>query len=174
MNSAKTGFFVESLALTGPGKVPAELQFIDGLNVVSGASDTGKSYALGCIDYAFGAKSLTRSIPQADGYQVVTLKIRTRESRDLFEITRALAGGDVNLREYDEAGVLRSERTLGARHDAHDSETLSGLLLGLSGLDGKRLRKNKRGNLRSLSFRDVAFLVLVDEERIISERPPQL
>ena len=174
MTPPKVGFVIESLSLSGPGRSTAELTFTDGLNVVAGASDTGKSYALACIDYAFGANTNSRSIPQAAGYDAVMLKIRARDSGVSFEITRSLVGGDVRVREVDASGGLRGERTLGARHDAKDANTLSGLLLGLSGLGGKRVRKNKQGDLRSLSFRDVAFLILVDEERIISERPPHI
>jgi hypothetical protein len=170
----KSGFSLELLSLTGPGKPLAELAFADGLNIVTGASDTGKSYALGCIDYAFGASSPPRTIPQAEGYTRLALRIRARASGEVFEITRALAGGDVQLREFESSGSLRGERILGARHDPQNAETISGLLLGLSGLAGKHVRKNKQGDQRSLSFRDVAFLILVDEERIISERPPHI
>ena len=174
MTPMKTGFVLESLSLVGPGKPAAELAFTDGLNVVTGASDTGKSYALECIDYAFGARSMARTIPQADGYQAVVVKVRARGSGILFEITRALAGGDAHLREFDASGVLHGEKTLGARHDPKDAGTLSGLLLALSGFEERHVRQNKLGKVRSLSFRDVAFLVLVDEERIISERPPHI
>ena len=67
----ETGFFIESLTLKGSAKTDAQLTFGDGLNVVSGASDTGKSYALSCIDYAFGASSPPSPIPEAAGYDVV-------------------------------------------------------------------------------------------------------
>lgn len=67
MNDDLGFFFIESLTLKGPAKADAQLTFADGLNVVSGASDTGKSYALSCIDFAFGASSAPSPIPEAAG-----------------------------------------------------------------------------------------------------------
>jgi hypothetical protein len=66
-----SGFYISKLSVSGPGKPPAELEFIDGLNVVCGASDTGKSFAVSCIDFAFGASKSPRPIPEVSGYQTV-------------------------------------------------------------------------------------------------------
>ena len=43
MNDLAGGFFINKLTVSGQGKSDAELAFTDGLNVVSGASDTGKN-----------------------------------------------------------------------------------------------------------------------------------
>jgi hypothetical protein len=40
----KNGFQLRFLRVSGKGKKPAELEFRPGLNVISGASNTGKSY----------------------------------------------------------------------------------------------------------------------------------
>lgn len=174
MTEADHGFFIESLIVRGGGKPDAELGFSDGLNVVAGASDTGKSYALSCIDHAFGASKAPRPIPQAAGYDTVIVRLRSRASGSSFEIARGLGGGDVRIRTFGRNGVLENDHVVPARHDANSEDTLSGVLLNLCGLHGKHLRKNKQGDSKSLSFRDLAFLVLVDEERIIAERPPHL
>jgi len=168
------GFKLASIAVVGTGKPPAVLEFSDGLNVIAGASDTGKSYALSCIDFALGASRPPRSIKEAEGYQAVILKISERSGQRSFEIRRSLAGGDATLRTLAGDGTEISNEQIQVKHNAEDRGTLSGGLLNLSGLWGKKLRKNEDGKLQSLSFRNVAHLCLVDEERIISAEPPQL
>lgn len=168
------GFFIESLTLKGPAKADAQLTFSDGLNVVSGASDTGKSYALSCIDFAFGASSAPSPIPEAAGYDTVVLAVISRRTEERFVFERGLAGGDVKFTKFDARGTPLVETLVSARHSPTDPNTLSGILLELSGLYGKQVRKNKQGVRRTLSFRDLAFLSVVDEERIIARRPPHL
>ncbi len=168
------GFFIESLTIKGPDKSDAQLKFVDGLNVVSGASDTGKSYALSCIDFGFGASSAPIPIPEADGYDAVVFSVISRSTKERFVFERGLAGGDVKFTKFDAHGALLVETLVSARHSPTDRNTLSGILLELSGLYGKQVRKNKQGSRRTLSFRDVAFLSVVDEERIIARHPPHL
>ena len=45
-----TGFQLRKLQITGPDVAVAEIDFGPGLNVVSGASDTGKSYLVETVD----------------------------------------------------------------------------------------------------------------------------
>jgi hypothetical protein len=173
MKGVKLGFFVESLSVIGPGKPNAQLTFSDGLNVVAGASDTGKSFALSCLDFTFGSSSPPRRIHQLDGYKTIVSTLVARRNQDKLTIERPISGGDVRIVRSDSAGNLLSDDVCPFKHTHDEPKTLSGTLLELSGLWGKRVRKNAAGEQRSLSFRDVAFLCLVDEERIIAEKPPQ-
>jgi hypothetical protein len=167
------GFFIERLSLTGAHRPVAAVAFADGLNVVAGASDTGKSYLCDLIDFSFGGSTL-RTIEHAQGYDRVALALRTRGSEEGLVMERALAGGNVLVRRYGSGGAVLEERFAAAKHNADDSTTLSALLLQLSGFKDVRVRKNKGNETRSLSFRDVAFLTVVDETRIISESAPHL
>ena len=40
--------------------------FADGSNVLAGASDTGKSYLVHCLDYILGADEMNKQIPGAE------------------------------------------------------------------------------------------------------------
>ena len=73
----------------------AALNFEDGLNVIAGASETGKSYAFQCIDYALGAGKAPKKIREAAGYQTVALRLVVRATNERYEIQRSLAGGEV-------------------------------------------------------------------------------
>ena len=73
-----------------------------------------------------------------------------------------------------ELGVLETagQVTLGSRHSASTEEQSGTFLLRLAGLGGKRVRKNAQNELQNLSFRNLAHLVLIDEESIIKKGSP--
>jgi hypothetical protein len=63
-------------------------------------------------------------------------------------------------------------RDLAEQHSERGADNLSTFLLEKSGLSGKRVRKNKRGDTNSLSFRNVARLMIVTETEITDQRSP--
>lgn len=235
-----SGFELRSLKVTGPGKADALMTFAPGLNVVSGPSDTGKSYLVEAIDFMLGGQTPPRQIPESVGYDRAHLTIEAR-SGGRFELTRALAGGDFKMRKVGRAAADDDGReggdvhnsddrldghdvdsihdgdfgsggsvedgnagvgdvgadhedgdetgeagdggtdggdgdaaavTLGGRHSATDPDNISTFLLRLMGLDQKRLRKNVNNELQNLSFRNLASLLIVDEEAIIKKDSP--
>lgn len=221
-----SGFELRGLRVTGPGKADALMTFEPGLNVVSGPSDTGKSYLVEAIDFMLGGQTPPRQIPESVGYDRAHLTIEAR-SGGRFELTRALAGGDFRMRELgdgdpandggrdgddvgdsdDRAENYGGDRiqdgdvdggngqedggtdeareggpdsgdgnaaavTLGGRHSATDPDNISTFLLRLVDLDQKRLRKNVNNELQNLSFRNLASLLIVDEEAIIKKDSP--
>jgi len=165
---SQQGFRIRRLALTGPPSMQdAELLFEDGLNVISGPSDTGKTFAFQCIDFVLGASSLPKSIPEAEGYESLHLDIYDCRNDKTFSLSRSLKGGEVLL--ADEHG---HEQVLAEKHKADDPNSVSQWLLRLSDLDGKRIRKDAKGATRSFSFRDMAHLSVVSESDIIRDGSP--
>lgn len=163
------GFVLRQLTLTGPGVANAELFFTRGLNVISGPSDTGKTFIAQCIDFVMGSGTPPKAIPQAAQYTSIFLEIETQDESRVYTLERSLRGGDIRLSATGEA-----DRVLGAKHQADNVDTVSNFLLKLSGLDRKKVRTNQSGKTRPLSFRDIAPLILVDEESIISDSSPVL
>lgn len=170
-----TGFTISKIVVDGQGKADAVLAFGPGLNVVAGASNTGKTYAWQLLDFMLGASRSPKNIPAAAGYTDATMEVLTRED-GVLTLSRALAGGDalVYRGAIDEITGDSPSVTLAERHAAGDRDTISGRLLEWTALFGKQIRQDARGKKRSLSFRDVAWLCLVDEERIITEGSPAL
>ena len=160
-------FSIRSLVLEGQGKPDADVSFQDGLNVIVGPSDTGKTYIFQCLDYALGASERPKGIPQAAGYETVRVVIRLSDGRSVT-LVRSLRGGDIRAISDGGGGDL----TLEARRSTDESETISDYLLGASGLSGKYVRINASGETRPLSFRDVAHLAFVDEETVMTDRSP--
>ncbi|MCW2986843.1 MAG: hypothetical protein JWR63_4413 [Conexibacter sp.] len=162
-----TGFALRELRVTGPGKKDAVVRFADGLNVISGPSDTGKTYILQCVDWTLGAGKPPKQVQAAIGYTAVQLTIERRSDGAQLTSSRSLTGGDIELSgSGEETGPLK------AKHKDGDTTTASGYLLDLSGLTGRRVRIDKAGATRGLSFRDIAALTLIDEDDISAERSP--
>lgn len=166
---SKYGFKLIRLSLTGRGLEEATIDFSEGLNVIYGPSDTGKTFIVQCIDFIFGSKNAPKPIPEAKGYDKISLVLSPWDSTLEFELTRSLKGGAIML--YSEG---HPPRKLSKMHSDKNEDSVSRFLLGLTGLDGKRVRTNSRGKTASFSFRDLAKLVVVDEEEVIGEGSPYL
>jgi predicted nuclease with TOPRIM domain len=163
------------LAFLGPGKAPADLSLAPGLNVICGASETGKSFIVESIDFMLGKESPVRDIPERDGYDRIRLAIESAGWPPLT-LDRSVEGD--NFRVYEELltdGSPQTEaKTLRWRHSGARQDTLSYALLQRAGLTTKVLRKNAAGETRSLSFRDMARLCVVTEEEIQGRGSPFL
>jgi hypothetical protein len=141
--------------------------------VVFGASDTGKSFIVDTIDFMLGGKGPLRDIPERTGYDQILLAVETLDDKK-FTIVRSTEGGA--FRVYD---GLHSDKfpdgegtTLAEAHNDKRDDNLSAFLLAKLDLAHKRVRKNKRGDTQSLSFRNIARLLIINEEEIIQQRSP--
>jgi hypothetical protein len=151
------------IIFSGPNK-EADLAFVPGVNVICGASDTGKSFLAESIDFMLGGSAL-REIPQLAGYGEISLETVTSEGENWY-IQRATSGGDFKLTKLNAEN--NSEVIMLKQKHAHDkTDNLSGFLLEKIGLLGKRiLKSSKNGTTQSLSFRNLARLVIVQEGEI--------
>lgn len=169
------GIRLRYLGYFGPNKPPAELSFAPGLNIICGASETGKSFIVEAIDFMLGQENPVRDIPERDGYDRIRLAVESAGWPPLT-LDRSVEGG--NFRAYEELLTDESPRTeaktLKWKHNAARQDTLSYTLLERTGLTSKVLRKNAAGETRSLSFRDMARLCVVNEEEIQGRGSPLL
>ena len=162
-----------SLSYHGPFRKPAVVTFKPGMNVIYGASNTGKSFIVDTIDFMLGGKGPLRDIPERVGYKHVLLGMETTAG-DQFTIGRAVDGGPFVLYEglFAEEMPSIDGKVLADQHSDRRDDNLSAFLLEKLGLAHKRVRRNKKGDTNSLSFRNVARLVVINEEEIIQQRSP--
>ena len=162
---------IRKIAFSGPG-ILSGLDFIDGLNLVYGASNTGKSFATKAIDYMLGGSRLLPDINERRPYERAWLGLSTPGGDEM--LSRALAGGNFSIQSGLHIGQDTADgvRQLSAKHDHTDDANLSQFLLAQVGLRGKRIAVDKNGKKRSLSFRDIARFCIVDETTIQSEGSP--
>jgi AAA domain len=168
-----TGLRLRHLSFHGPAGEFATVPFGPGLNVVHGASNTGKSFIVDAIDFMLGGKGPLRDIPERVGYDRILLAMETQEGHQ-FTLVRSTEGGAFRLFEGLYSGTLpEGDGTpLADIHSDRSDENLSAYLLAKLGLAHKRVRRNRRGDTNSLSFRNLARLVIINEEEIIQQRSP--
>lgn len=168
-----TRLILRHLCFTGPDQTPAILTFERGLNVLYGASDTGKSFVLESIDFMLGGKKPLRDIKERIGYDQVFLGVETTDG-STFTLYRSTSGGGFYLFE----GLHQSfpedvEATLLApQHTKGKDDSLSSFLLAKVGLEGKKVRKNTQGTNQQFTFRNLARFCVVAEGDIQDQRSP--
>ena len=151
------------------------MEFTNGLNVVRGASDTGKSFVVKAVDFLLGAKASLKDISERNGYDKVRLILELSENEPVT-IERSVEGG--HFRRFE--GMWFSDdpsnegTTLRQKHEAGREDTLSYFLLSSINLENQFIRTNAQGKIKSLSFRNLVNLVVVSEEAIIKEGSPFL
>ena len=152
------------LCLTGPEKESACVSFGPGLNVIYGASETGKSFIVEALDFMLGSSVELRDIPERVGYDRVFLGIEDGDGNK-STLERSSSGGQFRCYEGLHVAVPEGlEPTiLSAKHNPTKSDNISTFLLEKIGLTDKRIRRNARGDTNSLSFRNLAHLCLITE-----------
>ena len=100
-------FMIERLRVSGPGKIDGVINFTDGLNIIQGRSNTGKTWILKCIYYLFSSD--TRPFSPLTGYTDIEGVFLTKRygritiSRKLDEekVTVVAESDEVEDGEYD-------------------------------------------------------------------------
>lgn len=161
------------LAFTGPDVGGSGLALEDGLNILFGASNTGKSFALKALNFMFGGSKPLPGIDELAPYDTAWLGLRLSDGAEVT-LSRSVSGHGFMV--YPGLVTARREDgfALSADHDPKSECNLSMYLLGLLGLRGKVLVRNANGEKDSLSFRHLAPYLFTSEETIISERSPIL
>ena len=167
----KFGFIINTLRLTGNAVDNAEVVFTLGTNVISGPSDTGKTYIFQCINYMLGSSSPPKGILQARPYTKIYLEITSSQDQP-YTLESDLKGGDFNLykSKIDEITFGQDYKILSRKHNPKSEETISAFLLKLNNLYPKKVRTNAKGKTRQISYRDIVKFLLVDETRITTDK----
>lgn len=167
-----TGIRLRHLTFTGPNTEPAELEFVDGLNIVYGASDTGKSFASNAILFMLGVSKSLPEIDEVAPYDAAWLGISLPDERDVT-LYRATRGGNFKLYEgLVKNGSSGDGAVLSQKHDAKRTNTVSHLLLDAMGFAGKQIVRDADGTKNTLSINLLSPYAVVSEEDIIATRSP--
>jgi hypothetical protein len=85
-------FYIERIVATGPNRTPSVVTFKPGLNIICGASDTGKTAILKSIKFIFGGD---KPFPAETGFDNITIKVATLNGFITFK--RKLGKNTVNV-----------------------------------------------------------------------------
>ena len=166
-------FTIERLMITGQSVKPAILSFSSGTNLIIGSSDTGKSYIFQCINYLLGGYACPKDIPESKEYLNAYLQLKT-DDNIAYTISRQLRN---NAKAYLSKTIIEkhdvSKTEIGVKNNTCNRNNISEFLLSLMGIqEDVMIKKNANNKTVKLSYRDIARLTLVDEERIITEGSP--
>lgn len=114
-----------------------------------------------------------QGVPEAAGYTDVYIELITY-SGQIFTLNRKINGGSFKLKEVSIEKFLTQGISIDIKeqHSSTSNDNISKFLLILCGFEEKWVKKDKYNKKRGLSFRDIAGLTLVDEERIITTKSP--
>ena len=169
------GISLRFIRFRGPKKPDAEFKFAPGLNVLWGASDTGKTFLVDAIDFMLGAGDALKDIPERQGYESVELGLTTPATKN-YTLIRSIQGG--HFLRFD--GLLNGVKPnskdgvkLKATHSSANESNLSRWLLKEIDLDQKKiLYSRETGELRNLGFRALAHLCLITAQDISKATSP--
>ena len=159
---------IRKLEVKGTEKETATLGFKAGLNVIAGASDTGKSYITKCFQFIFGSEQPPKQIEQSKGYTHLEVTIELDDGNKVLLSRELVEKADVTLTELDNDNLVT---VLKPNHKGNPN--LSSYFLSQLGLDNKTLVMGLESmRPSSLTLRIFEKIILVDEERVISENSP--
>ena len=129
---------IDKIEVKGSGKKTAALKFEQGLNVIAGASDTGKSYVTKCFQFIFGSDKAPKPIDQSTGYTSLEVTFRDNDNKR-FLLSRELKDkADITCIELDNNNL---KTILKPSHKG--KKNLSYFFLRKIGLEDKVLVKGK-------------------------------
>ncbi len=156
---------ITKIEVKGKEREPAVVKLQKGLNVISGASNTGKSYICQCIQFILGAEKPPKSIEESKGYTSLEVTFEQNDGA-LFVLKRELAiNADITFIESEITKILKPN------HKGKDN--LSAVFLEKAGVGNKVLVTGVESlNHATLTLRIFEKLFLVDENKIITDDSP--
>lgn len=158
--------WISSVTAAGhPNKPDSSIQFTRGLNVICGPSNSGKSWVLDCIDYAFGKEASKFVLDESNGYTEIRLCLSTSEGN--ITLRRPIGKGNTNVEVASsnsqiKSGTYKSRQTKGR-------ESVDSILLRLIGYENPETLKvitNQDFETKALTWRTFWLACYADEDRI--------
>lgn len=168
-----SGFYLTELRLSGNNLENASIQFEKGLNVITGPTNTGKSFIYQCINYMLGGSTPPKNIQEARSYKEIYLELQSNDG-NFYTLKSDLIGGKFQLfdSKIDKISIGSNPKYLDRKHSPINEDNVSAFLLSLNKLSNKKIRVNESGKTRNVSYRDLIKFLMVSEERIITQESP--
>jgi polyhydroxyalkanoate synthesis regulator phasin len=160
---------IDQLMFTGPERTPVAVQFKPGVNIIWGASNTGKSFVRKSIDYLLGGE-LPALPPEGTGVDNYLLWLTLAGDQKVTLRSSAL-GGDIYKADGHLEAVGEGSPGYEVFSRKHvNSPNVSRFLLASVGYREAQLLKNERAEKAPFSLRLVMRYLLIDETRMIDEK----
>ena len=161
-------FFIKRLVLLTKEGDKTIVDFKDGLNIIAGPVNTGKSLLAECINYMLCGKINNihniNKIKRNYSYERMILYIST--SRGEISLTRNI-GSDITTVDSSDEYI---------KSDNYSSDSMDVVFLKLLGIEGsnKVRTSNESFNVKELSWRNILHLFLINDKDIDRDNSPLL
>ena len=166
------GFYIKKVIAKSDTKPTSFVEFTEGLNIIQGRSDTGKSCIVKCIEFVFGGdmKHLKTPFKESSGFNEAVVVLSTDEG-DIF-ISRKVGKNSVEVSapdiEWIEGGTYALVKP--PKSTKNPKPVLNEIMMQLLGFDEEpEVTKNARFDKVRMTWANLLRLVYVKEGRIDSE-----
>lgn len=157
-------FYIEKIIVTGSGKTDSIIGLSNGVNIIYGPSNTGKTYIVKCIDYMFGSER--EPIDISTGYQYIKIIVRTQCGT--ITMSRKIGENKIEVSSNDN-NVPSGKYATKASRTNYD-KTINSVWLSLIGINDLHLViSNENYKKQILSWRTFSHMFMLTETKIISE-----
>lgn len=157
-------FFIEKIIVTGSGKTDSLIELSNGVNIIYGPSNTGKTYIVKCIDYIFGSDK--EPIDTSTGYQYVKIVVNTMRGK--LTMSRKIGENKIQVDSTD--SKISSGKYASKASRNNYEKTINSIWLSLIGIDKMHLIIcNENFKKQILSWRTFSHMFMLTETKIISE-----
>lgn len=160
-------FYVKQIAASGDKVKYSTVTLRDGVNIIHGPSNSGKSYVIGCINFMLGG-----DVPfskEDTGYDTISLIL---ESDDGFTLSveRKIVDGKTGDTGAGTVKVVSNVPGIDSNYYKIPQYEYSDLLLKLMGIEKRPMIISKQNlDVNNLTFRTIAHLFYIDENYIFKK-----
>ncbi|MCW6091724.1 hypothetical protein FC826_02990 [Clostridium botulinum] len=163
----KNRFQLRKLEFIGIESV-AEIEFFDGLNVIYGPSNTGKSLILSAIEYAFGKGDTKqfKGIDELNKFDKIKVTIEGNDANK-YIIEREIRDekADIIVKNSNKNSNHREYRP---KKPTQKKATISDFFLKLTSAEGMKIKTKQSGATCNFTFDKELLITSINEEKIIS------
>ncbi len=167
-------FYIKTVIAKSDSKQDAIVQFKNGLNIIEGPSDTGKSCVLKCIEFVFGGnyQKLKNPFKESSKYNEAVIILSTDKYGDIT-ISRKVGKGFVSVRCLSNTSISGDYAIKKpAKSVKNPKPTLTSLMLTLIGIDEEvSLPSNADFKKQRLTWENLLRLYYINEDSIDGPDP---
>lgn len=164
-------YFITHIGASGEGVRYSSVEFKDGVNIIHGASNSGKSYLINCINFMFaGEIPFTRN---STGYDTISMQMQSTDGYTVSMERKIVDGksGDIGANSIR---VTSTDPCIPEGEYSISQFEYSDLLLRLMGIKEHHSIIAKRNyKLNNLTIRTIFHFFFLDEDNIF-EKPSAL
>ena len=166
------GFYIKKVIAKSDTKPTSFVEFTEGLNIIQGRSDTGKSCIVKCIEFVFGGdmKHLKTPFKESSGFNEAVVVLSTDEGDITISRKVGKNSAEVSAPEIDwiEGGTYALKKP--PKTTKNPKPVLNEIMMQLLGFDEEpEVTKNARFDKERMTWASLLRLVYVKEGRIDSE-----